>query len=70
MLFSRTLELTKTFAFTMVMLEVLFDGLVVVVMVFGVSFLVVLPDWMVRGEVAIMIACILLFGLFYWYSKG
>jgi hypothetical protein len=65
-LFSRTLNLTKTFAFTMVMLEVLFDGITLIMLIFGSSFLVVLPDWMVRGEVIILIACALLFGFFYY----
>jgi uncharacterized protein (TIRG00374 family) len=66
LLFSRTLGVTKTFAFTMVILEVLFDGLVLVVMVFASSFLIVMPAWMVRGEVVILIACVLLLGIFYW----
>ncbi len=65
LLFSRTLGITKTFAFTMVILEVLFDGLILLVMVFGASFLFVMPDWMVRGEVMIFIATALLLGLFY-----
>lgn len=65
-LFSRTLGITKTFAFTMVILEVLFDGLVLFVMVFGASFLFVMPDWMVRGEVMIFIATALLLGFFYY----
>lgn len=64
-LFSRTLGITKTFAFTMVILEVLFDGLVLFVMVFGASFLFVMPDWMVRGEVMIFVATALLLGFFY-----
>lgn len=66
LLFSRTLGITKTFAFTMVILEVLFDGLVLFVMVFGASFLFVMPDWMVRGEVMIFIATALLLGFFYF----
>lgn len=65
-LFSRTLGITKTFAFTMVILEVLFDGLVLLVMVFGASFLFVMPDWMVRGEVMIFVATALLLGFFYF----
>lgn len=66
LLFSRTLGVTKTFAFTMVILEVLFDGVVLFVMVFGASFLFVMPDWMVRGEVMIFIATALLLGFFYF----
>jgi uncharacterized protein (TIRG00374 family) len=65
LLFSRTLVVTKTFAFTLVILEILFDGLVLVMMVFAASFLIVLPDWMMRGEVMIIFAMILLFGFFY-----
>jgi uncharacterized protein (TIRG00374 family) len=60
------LNLTKTFAFTMVMLEVLFDGITLIMLIFGSSFLVVLPDWMVRGEAIILITCIFLFGFFYY----
>jgi|GEM_PF-316824 len=63
--FSRTFPITKTFAFASVMLEVLFDGLVLVVMIFAASFLVVMPDWMVKGEVVVFIACLLLLGFFY-----
>lgn len=66
LLFSRTLGFTKTFAFTLVILEVLFDGLILFVMVFGASFLVVMPDWMVRGEVMIFFATALLFAFFYF----
>lgn len=64
-LFSRTLGVTKTFAFTMVMLEVLFDGITLLMFIFGASFLIVMPPWMVRGEVAIFITCVLFFGFFY-----
>ncbi|HUU44254.1 MAG TPA: lysylphosphatidylglycerol synthase transmembrane domain-containing protein [Acidobacteriota bacterium] len=64
-LFSRTLAITKTFAFTTVILEILFDGVVLVMMIFAASFLVVMPDWMVRGEVLMMVACLLLLGFFY-----
>jgi len=66
LLFSRTLGFTKTFAFTLVILEVLFDGLILFVMVFAASFLIVMPDWMVRGEVMILVAALLLLGLFYF----
>ncbi|MEW5700846.1 MAG: lysylphosphatidylglycerol synthase transmembrane domain-containing protein [Candidatus Zixiibacteriota bacterium] len=66
LLFSRTLGMTKTSAFTMVILEVLFDGLILVVMIFATSFLFVMPEWMVRGEVAVLFACAMLFGFFYW----
>ncbi len=45
-LFSRTLGVTKTFAFTMVMLEVLFDGITLIMLIFSASSLFVLPDWM------------------------
>jgi uncharacterized protein (TIRG00374 family) len=65
LLFSRTLDVTKTFAFTLVVLEILFDGVILVVMVFAASFLIVLPEWLVRGEVMIIFAMILLFGFFY-----
>ncbi|MBI3872090.1 MAG: flippase-like domain-containing protein [candidate division Zixibacteria bacterium] len=64
-LFSRTLGVTKAFAFAMVVLEVLFDGLIMVVMVFATSFLIVMPGWMERGEVVILVACLLLLGFFY-----
>lgn len=64
-LFARTLGFTKTFAFTLVILEVLFDGLLLFVMVFAASFLIVMPDWMVRGEVMVLVATLLLLGLFY-----
>ncbi|HWO55954.1 MAG TPA: lysylphosphatidylglycerol synthase transmembrane domain-containing protein [bacterium] len=66
LLFSRTLGFTKTFAATLVILEVLFDGLILLVMVFGASFLFVMPDWMVRGEVMIFVATALLLGFFYF----
>jgi uncharacterized protein (TIRG00374 family) len=66
LLFSRTLGFTKTFAVTLVVLELLFDGLILLVMVFGASFLFVMPDWMVRGEVMIFIATALLLGFFYY----
>lgn len=65
-LFSRTLGCNKTFAFTMVMLEILFDGITLIMLIFGASFLVVLPPWMVRGELTILLTCVLLFGFFYW----
>jgi len=64
--FSRMFGLTKTFSFTMVMMEVLFDGLTMVVFIFAASSLVVLPGWLVRGEVVILLACVLLFGFFYF----
>lgn len=64
-LFSRTLRITKTFAFTVVMLEVLFDGVVLLMTIFAASFLVVMPDWMVRGEVVVLVACLFLLGFFY-----
>lgn len=64
-LFSRTLHITKTFAFTIVMLEVLFDGIILLMFIFGASFLTVLPPWMERGELAILLVCVLLFGFFY-----
>lgn len=64
-LFSRTLDVTKTMAFTMVVLELLFDGLTMLMLIFGASFLVVLPPALLRGEIAILIACIFLFGFFY-----
>ncbi|MBD3298294.1 MAG: hypothetical protein GF341_06540, partial [candidate division Zixibacteria bacterium] len=66
-LFSRTLGITKTESFTMVMLEVLFDGITLIMLIFAASFLIVLPDWMVRGELAILLACGLLFGFLFWY---
>ena len=65
-LFSRTLDVTKTMAFTMVVLELLFDGLTMMMLIFGASFLVVLPPVVLRGEIAILAACILLFGFFYF----
>lgn len=66
-LFSRTLGITKTESFTMVMLEVLFDGITLIMLIFGSSFLIVLPDWMVRGELVILLTCVLLFGFLFWY---
>jgi hypothetical protein len=65
-MFSRTLGITKTFAFTIVMLEVLFDGIILMMFIFGTSFLTVLPPWMVRGELNILLVCLLLFGFFYF----
>lgn len=65
-LFSRTFGITKTFAFTIVMLEVLFDGIILMFFIFGASFLTVLPPWMERGESAILLVCVLLFGFFYF----
>ena len=64
-LFSRTLAVTKTTAFTMVVLELLFDALTMMMLIFGASFLVVLPPVVLRGEIAIFITCVLLFGFFY-----
>ncbi len=64
-LFSRTLGITKTLAFTMVFLEVLFDGLTLLMLIFAASFLVVLPPWLVRGEVVILLTCALLFAFLY-----
>jgi len=64
--FSRMFGLTRTFSFTMVMLEVLFDGLTLVMFVFAASSLVVFPKWLMRGEVVILVACALLFGFFYF----
>ncbi|GAB4318588.1 MAG: hypothetical protein Kow0074_07870 [Candidatus Zixiibacteriota bacterium] len=66
-LFSRTLGITKTQSFTMVMLEVLFDGITLIMLIFGSSFLIVLPGWMVRGELVILLTCALLFGFLFWY---
>lgn len=65
-LFSRTLSVTKTTAFTMVVLELLFDGLTMMMLIFGASFLVVLPPVVLRGEIAILATCVLLFGFFYF----
>lgn len=65
-LFARTLGITKTFAFTMVILEVLFDGLTLLMLIFGASTLIVMPQWMLRGEAVILIACIALFAFFYF----
>jgi hypothetical protein len=65
-LFSRTLGVTKTTAFTMVILELLFDGLTLMMLIFGASFLVVLPPVLLRSEIAILVACALLFGFFYF----
>jgi len=64
--FSRMFSLTKTFSFTMVVLEALFDGLTLLMFIFAASSLIVFPDWLVRGEVVVLVACILLFGFFYF----
>jgi len=64
--FSRMFSLTRTFSFTMVVLEALFDGLILLMFIFAASSLVVFPDWLVRGEVVILVACLLLFGFFYY----
>jgi len=64
--FSKMFGLTKTFSFTMVVLEVLFDGVIVLMFVFASSSLVVLPDWLEGGETVILLACLLLFGFFYF----
>lgn len=64
--FSRMLDLTKTFSFTMVVLEVLFDGLTLLMLIFAASSLFVFPDWLVRGEAVILFICLLFFGFFYF----
>lgn len=64
--FSRMFGLTKTFAFTMVVLEVLFDGLTLLILVFAASSLFVFPGWLVRGEAVVLFICLLFFGFFYF----
>jgi len=64
--FSRTLGLTKTFAFTMIVLEILFDGLTLLMFIFAASSLFVFPAWLVWGEAVILFICLLFFGFFYF----
>lgn len=64
--FSRTFGLTKTFSFTMVVLEALFDGLTLLMFIFAASSLFVFPDWLVRGEAVVLFICLLFFGFFYF----
>lgn len=64
--FSRMFGLTKTFTFTMVGLEILFDGLTLLMFVFAASSLFVFPDWLVRAEAVILFVCLLFFGFFYF----
>ncbi len=64
--FSKSFGLTKTYCFTMIVLEALFDGLTLLMFVFASSSLMVFPGWLFRGEVVVLVACLLLFGFFYF----
>ncbi len=64
--FARIFNLPKTFAFTVVMLEVLFDAITLVLLIFIVSTIAVMPEWLLRSELAIFTATVLLF-IFCYY---
>lgn len=68
-LLSKKEGLTKTFAFTTVVLEVVFDALSLLLLLAGFSSLLVLPRWLVRGELAVALGITVLFVLFYFFLR-
>lgn len=69
-LLSKKEGLSKTFAFTTVMLEVAFDSLALLIFMMAISTTEVIPRWLLRGEVAGLIGLLILFGLFYIILKS
>lgn len=70
-LLARQEKLSKTFCATTVAMEVLFDGISLVVLVYLASFLFAFPDWIREAEIyaAIAVGLILTLGIITWRNQ-
>lgn len=68
---SRAEQLSKTFCFTTVAMEVLFDGVSLIVLVYLASFIFAFPVWIRQAEIyaAITVGFLILIGLIIWRNQ-